>query len=84
MRKAIESKHCNFSFHSWTPVEGLPTRSGNTWTLSTSKGKIKAPRVILCTNAHTHNFFPKSSLIHDQCVLTSPRFLYLPSYSGLT
>lgn len=68
MRKALESKHSDFSFHSWTPVDGFPSRTGDRWTLSTSRGPINARRVILCTNAHTHNFFLKSSPIHDQCV----------------
>lgn len=71
MRKALESQHSDFSFHSWTPVDGFPIQNGDRWTLRTSKGSITAKRVILCTNAHTHNFFPKSSPIHHQCVPAS-------------
>lgn len=68
MRIALASQHARFSLHSWTPVSGHPQRDGDSWVLQTSKGAIRAERVVLCTNAHTRHFFPSSSPLHGQYV----------------
>lgn len=67
MRMAIESKHSDFSFYSWAPVDGFPTEtSDGKWVVKTSRGSITTTKVVLCTNAHTQNFFPKGHLLHNQ------------------
>ncbi|KLT41356.1 FAD dependent oxidoreductase, partial [Cutaneotrichosporon oleaginosum] len=85
MHLALASPHAQFSLHSWTPASGHPQRRGDRWVLQTSKGAIRAPRVILCTNAHTRHFFPRSSPLHGhiepyvgQCSSLTPT----PTFSG--
>jgi glycine/D-amino acid oxidase-like deaminating enzyme len=73
MRLALASPHSDFSLHSWTPVSGHPARDGAHWVLRTSKGALRARRVVLCTNAHTRHFFPRSSHLHGQYVPPRPR-----------
>ncbi|ORY30770.1 FAD dependent oxidoreductase-domain-containing protein [Naematelia encephala] len=86
MRLAIESTASDFSFYSWAPVNGFPaaTPSGQR-VVKTSRGDILTDRVILCTNAHTPNFFSKDDPLHThiqplrgQCALITPP----PTYSG--
>ncbi|KAK8850329.1 hypothetical protein IAR55_004246 [Kwoniella newhampshirensis] len=86
MRLAIETKHSYFAFYSWTPVSGFPreTKDGK-WIVRTSKGDIVTERVIMCTNAHTPNFFSEDDPLHThiqpirgQCALITPP----PTYSG--
>ncbi len=36
------------------------------WRVKTNKGMIKAKKVVLCTNAHTQNFFEEGDPLHDQ------------------
>lgn len=67
MQKALDSTTSDFSLHSWTPVSGFPEQvEKGRWRLHTSKGPITAKEVILCTNAHTANFFDKRDMIHHQ------------------
>ncbi|WRT70480.1 uncharacterized protein IL334_007478 [Kwoniella shivajii] len=86
MQCAIDSTAADFSFYSWTPVSGFPEEvAGGDWLVKTSKGNIQAKKVILCTNAHTPNFFPKDDPLHthiqpkrSHCALITPP----PTYSG--
>lgn len=84
MKSAMSSEHCDFQLHTWTPVSDV-SQSGSQWSVKTNRGIVEAPKVVLCTNAHTKTFFPESNPLHShiqprfaQCALITPP----PSYSG--
>lgn len=66
MTLALQSPHANFQLFSWTPVASIDQDEKEEWIVKTSKGTIRTPRVILCTNAHTQNFFPKEDPLTQQ------------------
>ena len=73
MQTALDSSHSDFQLFSWTPVDSISPHSSelsgvkeDRWTIKTRKGSIIANRVVLCTNAHTQNFFPKEHPMHSQ------------------
>jgi glycine/D-amino acid oxidase-like deaminating enzyme len=77
MKAALSSTHCDLQLFTWTPVNSIDRsgRKGGGYVVKTAKGDIKASRVVLCTNAHTKNFFPASDPLHTQLVSSSSAYL---------
>ena len=46
-----------FNLQAHTPVTGL--KHGNGWTVRTDRGRVTAPKVILCTNGYTSHLLPE-------------------------
>lgn len=71
MKLALASTHADVQLFTWTPVDTVTPSASKLgrWDIKTDKGVFSSDSVILCTNAHTKNFFPESTLIHHQCVL---------------
>lgn len=58
LRLALESPCSDFRLLSWTPVMSLEQVDGSGWSVDCgTRGQIKAPRVVLCTNAYTRHLF---------------------------
>jgi len=69
MKLALASQHADVQLFTWTPVIGKPkplTEQDGAWVVQTEQGPVQAGRLILCTNAHTRNFFPEDSLLYSQ------------------
>lgn len=62
---AVDSKHSHLRLYPWTPVS-IITKSEKGWRIKTDKGAISASQLVLCTNAHTKNFFPDDQLVREQ------------------
>ncbi|KAK8845644.1 hypothetical protein IAR55_006360 [Kwoniella newhampshirensis] len=84
MRLAIQSSFSDFELVTWCPVNSVVPKREK-WIVKTAKGDILTRKVILCTNAHTHNFFPKGDPVGDfiaPCFVQCSHITPPPPFSG--
>lgn len=69
MRKASTSTYSDCQLFTRAPVLLIEERDGK-WDVKTTRGAVKAGRVVLCMNAYTKNFFDPEKkdeeLLHSQ------------------
>jgi glycine/D-amino acid oxidase-like deaminating enzyme len=57
---AIQSGHCEL--YSWTPVVSIGKAEDGQWGVETSRGEIRARKVVLASNAHTEHVWHTPAL----------------------
>lgn len=65
LKLAVDSKHSHLRLFPWTPVTSI-AQAEKGWRIKTKDGHISASQLVLCTNAHTKNFFPDDALVRSQ------------------